>query len=591
MTKLVAVLSIFSLLGMSALLITSPTTVAASPSPDIGRVTVSGTDILVDGVKPDEPFFGVCDTTALAFAIENYINGNHGVAGWTSVFNGPDTGARMPVTPNDTPDAFWNQYFAQMASYDVNLVRIGPHDQWGSGLSYNAWADHREQFFDLLHSMAYYAQYHGVWLSFCIAGAQEYPTFDYRGSGTVFDPNSQAFANYLAFAKDIMVELEDWDSIAMYDMFNEPDHDKIHAAYWGSDKVRFNTWANAIADATAGVSTHPRNMGVAGFGQMFGMNQADFNLVTGDTGFEILHRHYYGSNTDPYNFEAPEQWAREKGKPLLWGELAYNGVYPLVRYEFGEQAIWNAGGQAITAMVLTGTDGYPYSGGVSSDAPVPRPAYNGKSLEFVSTPIAEATVGHTYEYEVKTSRPATLSLTSDAPFLELDEANGTVSGVPTVPGDYEVSIAATADEGTVYQRYTLSVQANTSGSPVQISATDLGDNTFTLHYTTDLSITGVTEARWDLGDGNTSTESAPVHKYANGSYDVALTIVDDEGKVFNTSRMLVVGADASGQLPYVPTAGMIGAGASQLTVVVAALLFGTAIGLLGYVVLKKRDML
>ena len=57
MTKLVAVLSIFSLLGMSALLITSPTTVAASPSPDIGRVTVSGTDILVDGVKPDEPFF------------------------------------------------------------------------------------------------------------------------------------------------------------------------------------------------------------------------------------------------------------------------------------------------------------------------------------------------------------------------------------------------------------------------------------------------------------------------------------------------------------------------------------------------------
>jgi len=330
LTKLVAVLSIFSLLGMGALLVTSPTTVAASPSHDIGRVTVSGPDILVDGVRPDEPFYGVVDSTALAFAIENYINGNNGVAGWSSVFNGPDTGARMPVTPNDTPDEFWNQYFAQMAALDFNLVRIGPHDYWGTELSYNAWTNHQDQFYDLLHSMAYYAQYHGVWLSFSMGGSQQYPGFHFNGDGDVFVPGTQAFNNYIEYVNDIMVELEDWNSIAMYDVFNEPDHNAVHSAFWAShgNKEAFNDWANAIADATAGVSTHPRNMGVAGFGNMFGMNQEDFNLATGDTRFEILHRHYYGSNSDPYNFEAPEEWADEVGKPLMWGELANERPVP-----------------------------------------------------------------------------------------------------------------------------------------------------------------------------------------------------------------------------------------------------------------------
>lgn len=533
LTKLVAVLSVFSLLAIGALLVTSPTTAAASPDvealPDIGRVTVSGPDILVDGEKPAEPFFGVVDSTALAFAIENYINGNKGVAGWTSVFNGPDTGARMPVTPNDTPDAFWNQYFAQMAALDYNLVRIGPHDYWGTELSYNAWNDHQDQFYELLHSMCYYAQYHGVWLSFSMGGSQQYPAFHFNGGGDVFVPGSQAFDNYITYVNDIMVELENWDSVAMYDVFNEPDHNIVHASYWNSNggKQAFNDWANAIADATAGVSTHPRNMGVAGFGNMFGMNQEDFNLSTGDTRFEILHRHYYGSNTDPYNFEAPEQWADEVGKPLIWGELADNGPYPLVRYAFAEEAIWNAGGQAITSMVATGTPGYPYSGGVSSDAPVPR---------TVQTPPAP------------------------------EEAPAPVEDRP------------------------MAGPVNYSG-PVEIVAKDLGDHTYSFHYTSGLPTTAVNETKWDLGDGNTSVMFAPVHTYAVGTYNVTLSLVDGDGNVHNATYLLEVPDTSAEFEPYVPTAGMIGAGGGSLTAVVAALLFGSVIGLLGYVAMRKRNML
>ena len=586
-TRLVAVLSIFSLLGMGALLVTSPTTMAASPSHDIGRVTVSGTDIFIDGEKTDQQFFGVVDSTALAFAIDNYINGNKAVAGWTSVFNGPDTGARMPVTPNDTPDAFWDQYFAQMASYGYNLVRIGPHDYWGTQLSYDAWNNHQGQFYDLLHSMCYYAQYHGVWLSFSMGGSQQYPAFHFNGGGDVFEPGTQAFNNYVKYVNDIMAELEDWDSIAMYDVFNEPDHDAVYSAYWSSHggKQAFNDWANAVADATAGVSTHPRNMGVAGFGSMFGMNQEDFNLATGHTGFEILHRHYYGSNTDPYNFEAPEQWADEVGKPLMWGELANNGPYPPVRYDFAEKSIRNAGGQLITSMVATGTPGYPYYGGVSSDAPVPRPAYTGKDMEFTSVPITEATVGHKYEYSVETSRKAGLSLSSDASFLELDEETGTISGVPDAEGEYDVTITASDDLSKVEQSYTLVVKAGNADEPVSITATKIRDSTYSLNFTTDMSIKNISKVEWNLGDGVTSEQRAPVHSYSDGKYDIGLSIVDDEGKSYNVSYMLDVNSRDGG----VPTAGAIGAGPLNPAVIAAILLYGIVIGMFGYVELKKRD--
>ncbi len=586
LTKLVAVLSIFSLLGMGALLVTSPTTVAASPSHDIGRVTVSGTDILIDGVKTDQQFFGVVDSTALAFAIENYINGNKAVAGWTSVFNGPDTGSRMPVTPNDTPDAFWNQYFAQMANYDYNLVRIGPHDYWGTQLSYDAWNNHQDQFYDLLHSMCYYAEYHGVWLSFSMGGSQQFPAFNFNGNGNVFVPGSEAFNNYIEYTNAIMVELEDWDSIFMYDVFNEPDHNLVHSAYWQNNggKQAFNDWANAVADATAGVSTHPRNMGVAGFGNMFGMNQEDFNLATGHTNFEILHRHYYGSNTDPYNFEAPEQWANEIGKPLMWGELANNGPYPLVRYDFAEKTIWNAGGQLITAMVATGTPGYPYYGGVSSDAPVPRPAgYNGKGIDFTSVPVTEATVGHQYEYTVKVNREAALEFSSEASFLEFDEESGIVSGVPGASGEYDVTITASDDVSRVEQSYTLIVK---DGGMVSITATPIGDRTYALNFTTDTSIKGVSEVKWDLGNGETSDVSSPVQKYEEGNYSIELTVVDDEGKSYSTSYMLDVKAqDDVG----VPTAGAIGAGGFNPAVIASILLYGIVIGAFGFVEFRKRD--
>ena len=356
---------------------------AASETSVSGRVTVSGTDILIDGEIPEEKFFGVVDTTALQFAIMAYVNGDTSVAGKNSVFDGPDTSSNGgKISQNATANDFWHQYFALMKHYDCNLVRIGAGDSWGSSIQYQAWLNHRESYVSMLKTMCEEAMEHGVWVCLVLAGSQEYPAYQFGGEGSVFDTSSSAYSNYIQYCKSMMSLLENENAVAMYDMFNEPDHNNCNANYWHGDKQAFSNWASAVAEDTSGSSTHPRTLGVAGYGDLFSSwSQEDFDLSTGDVGFEIAHRHYYASAKDSSLFSQPEAWADHYGLPLLWGELADNSVYPLIRHTYGEEAIWNAGGQAITSMVLTGTDGYPYTGGTLPDPDEPAYGNNNNNEE------------------------------------------------------------------------------------------------------------------------------------------------------------------------------------------------------------------
>lgn len=356
-------LSIMALLLPGALVIFEAPTVEAAPA--YGRITVSGSNILVNGRVPTEKFFGAVDTTALPFAILAYIKGETQYAGKSSLFNGPDTDPdQTRVTPNATPAEFFDKYFSFLSSYNCNLVRIGPGDSWGTSIMYDAWLNHRSAFTDLLKTMEAKAEAHNVWIVLVLAGSAEYPAFTFGGSGSVFSFYSSAYNRYITYARSVMSSLSGYQGIAWYDLFNEPDHNNVYAGWWQSHggKNEFYAWSTRVAMDTMFVSNHPRTMGVAGLGNMFGWGQSDFDLCTGRVPFEIASRHYYASNNDTYNFATPEQWARNDNKPLYWGEIANNGVYPLVRYDFAEQAIYANGGQAITSMVLTGTPNYPYTG-------------------------------------------------------------------------------------------------------------------------------------------------------------------------------------------------------------------------------------
>lgn len=443
-----------------SMIVDTPSASAETTTTAYGRIGVSGTKILLDGEVTSQKFFGVVETTALQNAILAYIEGETGAAGRTSHLNGPDTSNKGYIPYHETAEQFWHQYFAITEYYDCNMVRLGAGDAWGSRIQYQAWLNHHDEYISMLKLICAQAEQHGVWLCFVMAGSQEYPTYAYGGSGSVFNISSTAYARYIAYVRDTMVALEGEDAIAMYDVFNEPDHDNCYTNYWSTNggKTGFNNWAKAVAAATDGYSTHPRTMGIAGLGKMFGWGLSDFKLATGNCGFEILHRHYYASasgTSNEYLFKDPEAWADACGRPLYWGELGYNGVYPLTRWAFGEQTIWTAGGQMIGTMVLTGTPRYPYTGGLLPDPEVERDPL--PEIEFTSNPLTNATVNNTYSYQVNTSVASTLTLATDADFLTIS-SSGLVSGVPEAPGSYNVSISASASEGRgAYQNFTLIV--------------------------------------------------------------------------------------------------------------------------------------
>ncbi len=394
--KIAAVLFAFALLLPGVILIGDLSTASASSTvPTYGAVTVSGPNILVNG-QPGEKFNGVVDTTALAYAVMAYIDGETQYAGKTSVFDGPDTSNLGTISQNSNATVFWDQYFALMQYYGYNLVRIGCADAWGSQIQYQAWTQDHAQFVSLLDTMLAAAQAHQCYVVLVLAGSQAYPAYQFGGSGSVFVPGSSAYENYITYARGLMSDLSGQVALAWYDMFNEPDCDNDYTNFWSTNggSTAFHTWACDVAADTAGASDHPRTMGTAALGLMFSWNKADFDLATGTVPFEIAEVHYYGSNSDPSNFAMPQQWAAEDNKPLFWGELGYNAVYPITRYMFAENSIWSNGGQAITSMVLTGTANYPYTGGALPTTPITTPSAHTSGASSTSTSVVSTSTGN-----------------------------------------------------------------------------------------------------------------------------------------------------------------------------------------------------
>ena len=263
---------------------------AASPAPTYGRISVSGTNITVDGSVPDYHLFGVVDPTALQYAILAYVDGDMQDAGITSVFNGPDTSSLGYIPQNSNATVFWEQYFSLLHLHGCNLVSLGAADSWGTGIEYSAWEDHHASYLSMLNIMLTEAAKEGVWVVLSLAGSQEYPTYQYGGSGSVFVPGSSAYDNYISYATGVMSALQNYVGLGWFDMYNEPDCNNVWTNFWSTNGGvdAFHTWACDVATDTANVSTHPRTMGVAALGLMFNWDQADFDLATGDVGFESV---------------------------------------------------------------------------------------------------------------------------------------------------------------------------------------------------------------------------------------------------------------------------------------------------------------
>lgn len=309
----------------------------------------------IGGVEVNGTLEGVVDTTALQYSLIAWAEGEIAHAGRNQNF--PHPVSRIPTT---SLEDFWDTYFEKCRHFDLKMVRMGASDSWGTEVLFSTWMDHRQEFYRVLNTMSEKAAAHGVYVVLVLAGTQDYPAYDFRGPGDPFNTSSPAYSNYLAYVRDVMTMLASQDGIGIYDLWNEPDADKVDQGFWKGDKVAFSTWATQVALDTSAFAYHPRTMGVAGLGQLFGWGQEDFDLATGKVPFEVAHRHYYASDHAPSSAFEPELWAANNGKPLLWGEVGYNGQLAHTRWPQMEELIKEHGGDAVCSITLTGTEGYPH---------------------------------------------------------------------------------------------------------------------------------------------------------------------------------------------------------------------------------------
>ncbi len=309
----------------------------------------------MNGIEANSTLNGVVDTTALQYSLISWVEGEMAFAGKNQNF--PNPRSKIPTT---SLDDFWDIYFAYCQHFDLKLVRLGASDNWGSEVLYTSWMDHRQNFYHVLDTMAEKAAEHGAYIVLVLAGTQDYPAYDFRGPGDPFDTQSTAYSNYLTYARDVMTHLAPQQGIGIYDLWNEPDADKVDQKYWKGEKAAFSAWSTQVAQDTSDCAFHPRTMGVAGFGLLFDWGQEDFDLATGKVPFEIAQRHYYASAYDPRSAKEPEAWARNDGKPLLWGEVGNNGQLIQTRWPLMEEAISTNGGEAICSISMIGTEGFPY---------------------------------------------------------------------------------------------------------------------------------------------------------------------------------------------------------------------------------------
>jgi len=123
-------------------------------------------------------------------------------------------------------------------------------------------------------------------------------------------------------------------------------------------------------------------------------------------------------------------------------------------------------------------------------------------------------------------------------------------------GNYTASLTVTDGEGLT-DTATISIVVTEAGGnqapEAVVSATpDSGNAPLEVTFTGDGSTDdiGIVSYAWDFGDGNTSTETNPIHTYnAAGSYMASLTVTDGEGLTNTATISIVVTEEGGNQEP------------------------------------------
>jgi hypothetical protein len=335
-----------------------------------GLIGVSGTHYTIDGTPFPSYYYlkGVDETTAWVYAIMAYCNGDSGYWGMNMNFPGP-----IGQIQCYSLDGLWSQYFWYMNYYGLNLVRFSSGDSWATDICYQAYINHPTQYYEILEEMMKQADIHSVYFELNMAGgcagiAPNY-FYQYGGTGQITDLShtvGTAYHNYLDYITDTIAYCDGstyTNAIFAYDVYNEPEG----SPFWNHDQIAFRTWAREVANDTCPLTTHIVDMGVGCGGDLFGnfgFGFGGFYNCTGGTGFDITHRHAYGSAEWDHLLIDPMAWSVACNKPLFVGEVAKsyysNGTWHTERWPWWESKYLYYSGKAYCNLLLFPTYGYPY---------------------------------------------------------------------------------------------------------------------------------------------------------------------------------------------------------------------------------------
>jgi len=176
-----------------------------------------------------------------------------------------------------------------------------------------------------------------------------------------------------------------------------------------------------------------------------------------------------------------------------------------------------------------------------------RPLNQPPQADFTISP-ASPTIGDTVQFTDRSSDPD-----GEIVSWEWDFGDGTTSTAQnpshkySQAGTYTVTLRVRDDEGasdSAAKQVTVAGEKQPPRAEFTFSPTNPkpGETVQFTDQSTDPDGT-IQSWSWDFGDGNSSTEQNPTHKYAaKGTYTVKLTVTDDDGLSDTLTKQITVGA-------------------------------------------------
>ena len=169
---------------------------------------------------------------------------------------------------------------------------------------------------------------------------------------------------------------------------------------------------------------------------------------------------------------------------------------------------------------------------------------------ITSTPITTATIGLLFTYNVDATDPdedtLTYALTTSPVGMTINSSTGLINWTPTTSGNYNVTVEVSDSDLSDTQSFIITITETPNQSPTASFTADPTSGVAPLEVSFNASNSSdsdgsIVSYAWDFKDGNTGNGLTINHTFSStGSYNVELTVTDNEGATDSTTKTITV---------------------------------------------------